>query len=204
MDVRHPQAASDATDTFEAEGLLGEPELVIVKPMIETDTSLRLRAKEANVPLESLRAKTYGLKIYVLSQTPDIGPAFLQRKQIYHLDERGDQLVIDEAYWYSNGFVSSDIIRVTEKSWSEYYLAEAGDIEHLDTLAEAVRSGTGQRDAYEAMSLFGRLAKFGSPAQNKFERDVTWIAGMQSIEDVRIELQRSHKFGNQLSARFVR
>jgi hypothetical protein len=69
----------------------------------------------------SLQAKAYGIKLYVLFKDAEIGTAFMRRTQVYNLGSRNDRLTVDETYFYCNGFLSADIVRVTEKSWSKYY-----------------------------------------------------------------------------------
>lgn len=192
-------------DAFETDGLLDQREVVLVQPMVESDVRVSLRARAAGVEPSSIKAKAYGLKIFVLRKDPEIGTAFMHRTQVYHLGSGTDQLIVDEIYWYCNGFLSADIAKVEEKSWSKYYASNAGDIARLDTLAEAIRNGTGHQEAYRALSepLGGGLLRNGGAEQNRFEREVTWFAGRQAIEGVGIELTRSREVGNRVTIRFV-
>ncbi len=191
-------------EAFETDGLLGQKEVVLVQAMVESDTRVSLRARQAGVEPSSLQAKAYGVKIYVLHKDPEMGTAFMHRTQVYHLGSRRDQLTVDETYFYCTGFLSADIIKVTEKSWSKYYASDEADITRLDTLAEAVRSGVGHQDAFKALDpVGGGMLRNGGNEQNRFERDVTWFAGRQAIEGVGIELTRSRDAGNRVSVRFL-
>ena len=130
----------------------------------------------------------------------------MHRTQVYHLGSRTDQLTVDETYWYCNGFLSADIAKVEEKSWSKYYASTAADIARLDTLAEAVRNGVDHQEAYRALSepLGGGLLRSGGEEWNRSQQDVTWFAGRQAIEGVGIELTRSREVGNRVTIGFVR
>jgi hypothetical protein len=192
-------------DAFETDGVLDDNQVVLVQAMVESDVSLSVRAMEARVAASSIKARTYGLKFFVLRKDPEIGSAFMRRTQVYHLDAFPDRLIVDEAYWYCTGFLSSDIVKVQEKQWSKYHPANTGDVARFDTLAEAVRNGAGHQEAHKALFApsLSPLLKTAGPEQNRFEREVTWFVGRQLIEGVGIELNRSRDLGNRVSIRFV-
>jgi hypothetical protein len=194
---------SPTTSVFETDGIIGRKERVLVTPMIESDTSVWLRARQAGVDPSSLRASVYGLQAFSITTDAEIGTAFAHRKSAYHLGGKNDQLIVDEQYFYCDGFVSSDLLRVKQKSWSTYYSVDANAISLLDTLAEAVRSGSGHEDAYKAIGPMGDLLRSGSEPQTEFERSVTWFAGRSEIEDVIITLSRSKELGNFVHVEFA-
>lgn len=192
-----------APAAFEAEGILDEKELVLVKPMIESDASMYFRAKKAGVSPSTLNPKAYGIEIYAMRKNPIVGTAFLHHTRVYSLDSMPRRLIFDEQYFYCNGFISKEVIKVSEKGWSEYYQASEKDIEKLATLSEAVRNGTSHREAYKALGPFGDLSKSGGEQLNLFEREVTWLVGKQTLDGVSVEVLPSTEFGNTIATRFV-
>jgi len=204
LDVAAGQIRASAPSVFENDGILGSTELVLVRPMLESDVSVSLRARQAGVPEESLQAKSYGLKIDVLFKDAEIGQAFMRRAQVYHLGSRKDQIVVDETYYYCDGFLSADIVKVTEKSWSSYYSVDVAAIARLDTLSEAVRNGMSHRDAFEAVEpISGNLLGTTREERQRSERAFTWFSGKQVIDKIGIELIRSPGVGNRVAVRFV-
>lgn len=195
----HPPDTS--VDAYERKGILGGKEFVLLRSMIESDTALLLRARQAGVEPSSLNARAYGIKSYVLFEDAEIGHAFMHVRQVYHLGPKMDQLIADDTYYYCTGFLSTDIVKVTETRWSKYYAPNETTIAQFYKLAEAVRSGVGRQDAFEALNS-GILGPAGAE-QNRSEHEVTWFAGRETIEEVNIELMRSGKVGNRVAVRFV-
>jgi hypothetical protein len=198
---RLPNLAS-TRNAFEREGLLGGREDVLVRPMIESDASVQVRAREAGVSPGSLRPKVYGLKFDILFKNAEIGSAFMRRAEVYHVDFLKDQIVVDETYYYCNGFLASDILKVKEKRWSKYYGANAATITKLDTLAEAIRSGVGFRDAPAILDPREPLGT-GGEEKNQSERDFTWFAGKEIVDNIGIELLRYPGIGNRVSVKYL-
>jgi hypothetical protein len=198
---RLPNLAS-TRNAFEREGLLGGMELVLVRPMEESDTGVQVRASEAGVNPGSLRPKVYGLKFDILFKNAEIGSAFMRRAAVYHVDFLKDQIVVDETYYFCDGFLASDILKVKERSWSKYYGANAATITKLDTLAEAIRSGAGFRDALAILDPREPLGT-GGEERNRSERDLTWLAGKEIIDNIGIELLKSPDIGNRVSVKFL-
>jgi hypothetical protein len=203
-----PVQASPPIGAFEIDGILGRKEMVLVKPMIEADSSVKVRAIQAGVDASSLRAMAYGIELHVVYRDVEMGAAFAHRIHIYHLRTPNNQIIADEAYYYCNGFLSPDIARVSEKSWSKYYSANGAIISQLDTLAEAVRNGDGSmplasiQDAYKVFGSGLGFLRDGGPEQNRFEHEVAWFSGKESIDGVCVDLTRSKKFGNRVGAEF--
>jgi hypothetical protein len=195
-------------NAFETDGFLDEKWVVLVRPIVESDVTVLLRARQAGVLPGSLQARVYGLKVDVLFKDAEIGTAFMRRAHVYHLGLRNDQIVVDETYYYCNGFLSTDIVKITEKNWSRHYATDAASIAELDTLAEALSSRTGHQDAFNAAdpvrSIVGGLLGRAGEQEHTLERDVTWFAGRQLIEGVGIELTRTLGVGNRVGVRFVR
>jgi hypothetical protein len=110
--------------------------------------------------------------------------------------------VVDETYYFCDSFLASDILKVKERSWSKYYGANAATITKLDTLAEAIRSGAGFRDALAILDPREPLGT-GGEERNRSERDLTWLAGKEIIDNIGIELLKSPDIGNRVSVKFL-
>lgn len=192
-----------STEAFGGEDLLGGETSVIMRAMVEGEGSVELRSRYLNVPRSALKPRSYGLTIYELQTDSEIGASFLKVTNLYHMRELDENIVVDRSLYFCKGFISSQIFAVRQKGWSEYHKPEPGDIQRLETLAEAVRNGTGIRDAYNATRPFGSLGKYGSPEVNQFERETTWFSGLQDVEGVHVELLPSPTFGNRVATRFV-
>ncbi len=196
---------ADTQTAFEIEGMLGSRDMVLVQPMLEADVAVSLRAEQAGVDPSTIEANVHGLKFFVVHRDPEVGTASFRRSQVYHHLNSGSQLTVDNAYWYVSGFISTDIIKVQVKYWSNYYRTSPDDIAKLKTLAEAVRNGTGHKEAYQAFGspFSGSLGDRG-PDQNRLEREVTWFAGVQAIDGVGVEVMRSPELGNRIAVRFAK
>lgn len=188
---------------FDAKGLLDEQDSVLVQAMVEDGPSVHLRARSTGLDPAVVGPKAYGLRIYVVHKDAEVGTAFFSRTQIYHLDSIPDQIIVDRRYVYGMGFLTPDVIKVKDKTWSERYSASAAEMNQLDVLAEAVQGGWGMKEAYDATGLFGPLAKSGADEENSFEREVTWLVGPQSLEGIYLSVKQSAKFGNRLNPVFI-
>jgi len=195
----------DVSGTFEIDGFLEGTETVLVTPMVESANAVRLRAKEAGVGEASIAAKAYGLKFFMLDPDAEIGIAFLRRAQIYHLESVPGQIVVDFNYLFCDGFLSAEVIKISEKTWTIYWPSDGTTVGRIDTLAEAVRSGKSAREAYDALASYLLGIGPGSAGErNKSERQVTWMTGRQLFEETAFEIGRIRDVGNRVAARFVR
>jgi len=188
---------------FNAKGLLDEQESVLVQAMVEDGPSVELRARSSGLDPAVVRPKAYGLRIYVAHKDAEVGTAFFSRTQIYHLDSIPDQIIVDKRYLYGMGFLTPDVIKVKDKTWSERYSASAAEMNQLNALAEAVQRGQEMREAYDAKRIFGPLAKSGANEENSFEREITWLVGPQSLEGIYLSVKQSAEFGNRLNSVFI-
>ncbi len=198
-----PNSHSPHKAAFDAKGILGEQDSVLVQAMVEDDSSVQVRARSTGLDPSVVRPNAYGLRIYVARKNAEVGTAFFSRTQIYHLDSFPNQIIIDKRYLYGMGFLTQEVIKVSEKTWSERHNASAAEIAQLHALAEAVQQGRGMKEAYEATGIFGPLAKVGADEERSSEREVTWLVGPQSLEGIYLSVTKSEKFGNRLSPVFV-
>lgn len=188
---------------FEAENFMGEKIDVLVFPKVESDDAVHLRARVSGIDPKTLSAKAYGFTVYEASRDSETGVAFLSKKDVYHLGSE-DKVFIDSRFYYGDGFLAVDIADVSQKSWSCQKEATVSDLAKLLTIADAVKSGTGHREAYEAVHGPGAMAQNCYREDADHEKAGSWVLGPQKIEEgVFVDLSRMKGVGNRFTTKFI-
>lgn len=206
-----PKAQTDAASTtpdstagtFQPEHGMDAGNWIRVDPMIESASSLSLRARRAGLPVEQLVPQAYGLIITTLYPDVEIGVAFLRQRQIYHLDGFDRRIFVDEKYLYGKGFLSPEVIQVSERGWSREHAVSDSEITLLKELSSAVQRGTGRAAAFDAVSTFGPLALGRAPETRQYEREASWLVGTQRVDSAYFSIGAVAGLGNRLATRFV-
>ncbi len=196
----------DLRHIFEHQGSFGGKQTILVLPMLEGEASLSLRARSLGVGVGSITPTAYGLCIYTLFAAPPVGAAVCKVERIYHLKSLPGQVTVDSTYFYCEGLLSTSVLKVTEKRWSEHSHAGAAEIDQLLQMADAVNRGSGHRAAHEALQPLGSLGRLGrgGARDESASKEMTWLAGLQRIEQVDVRIMPSPDYGNQLTTQFVR
>ena len=197
-------APSSPAGVFEVDGILGRHEIVKIMPMIETPDSVELRARSASVDKAALSPKAYGIRIFTLYSDAQVGTAFATHTSIYYLRSLPSKVIIDEIFFYCNGFLAENVLKISEKYRSAECGASDFEIARLLTQAEVVLNGTGCESVYREIQS-GALGHLKAQAVSKEQPllEESWLAGPQRIEGERVNLARSPHFGNEVLVEFL-
>ena len=194
---------SSVPSVFAAEDFLGEATDVLVIPNLETEETVGLRARTSGLDPKTVAPRAYGFKVYQAWWDSETGSSFLSRLNVYQWGTKG-KIFIDKHFYYGDGFTAQDVAAVSEKYWSCQHMLTDGEMAQLLTLAEAVRTGTGHQQAFEATQIGGFLSKACDQDQPNHEKSGNWILGPQKIEeDVFVELSRLKGVGNRFTTKFI-
>jgi hypothetical protein len=203
--VEFSGGSSCPVGVFEAKGILGGRELVRLLPMIENSTSAELRARSASVDKASITPRAFGMQFYVLFTDAQVGTAFASHTDVYHLESIPEKIIIDETYYFCDGFLADNVLKVREKSRSMRCQVNDQEIARLLTQSEAVRNGTDCEAIYREMQFgwLGQLKAQGVKGELP-TREHCWLAGPQRIDDACVNLERSPHFGNEVAVDFLK
>ena len=194
---------SSVPNVFAAEDFLGEATDVLVIPNVENEETVGMRARTSGLDPKSVAPRAYGFKVYQAWRDSETGSSFLSRQNVYQWGTKG-KIFIDKHFYYGDGFTALDVARVSEKYWSCQHVLTDSEMAQLLTLAEAVRSGTGHQQAYDAIQIGGSLSKACDRDQPNHEKSGYWILGPQKIEeDVFVDLSRLKGVGNRFTTKFI-
>ena len=131
----------------------------------ETDMSL----DKMHVAVSSVSSESVGDHVVAIaySKNPVFGPAAIQEYDVYYLKGR-NTLIVDKRYIYPVGYLSNDIIKVTDKYYEEIYEDIDGELRiALDKFIAVI---SGKNSSRNIEKDFEKLVSPWMRFNNKFKK----------------------------------
>ena len=198
-----PAPAAVPPQIFQPESGIDAGRWVRVDAMIESESARRARARRSGLSIEQVQPQAFGLIVSVVFPDIEMGIAIFRQSKVYALDGIANRIFVDQRYIYAKGFLSPEVLSISERGWSEQYSASQSQLSLLNDLANAVLGGGGYKEAHEAMGYFGPLALAGAPKTGEYEREVSWLVGVQQVDSAYFRVGSKPGVGNRIVTQFV-
>lgn len=171
--------------TFEDTGILGDKLQVRLAPKFSSGNLI-------------------GIDIYEIWTDAEVGHAVLSQRSYYRFDTR--RVTEDREWYHLTGYLAEGVLEMENQYESQNWSITAELASGLDRAARlAADPGTPIEEIRKIYRMF-RISPFSVKAGEKEregQRRLKWLAGVQRIGQVEINLTRSPKYGNRFSAKLA-